>query len=529
MSEKQKRTVGKRTVFYGIVVLIVVGGVLFGISVHKRSGLAGNADKIAVKSETVSKGNISNTVEGSGSIEVANTVNVTVPTGIKVKKVLVESGDMVKKGQTLATLEANSIISALAEIEESIDLVDASLEEDGLSALQKKKLKGDREELKSSRKVLKKLSKNPALVANSDGVIESVNVSEGSETSKSSGSSSSSQSSASQGISNMSIKSSASQGIANNYSSGNMSATLMNYSASEPQNLQETVIYDFKDLVVAKPKTAATQKPISTAGKSSKTGNQTGNGSSLSKQNANGDSSMYSSGSQTTAKSDGDLSSTVTSTKTDSVSSNDTSIYSDSKSIAFTIQKQDSVKVSLNVDELDILSVKRGQYVSITLDAIEDKEFEGTITKVADTASASDGNAKYEVEIILKKDADMRIGMTASATINVSEVNDVLAIPMNALQQKGDKTFVYTKQDDDGNLSGEVTVETGLSDGQKVEIKSGLSEGDTVYYTRTGDSDSKMSDMERGNMPGGNFGGFQKGSGNFQGGHGDRPSKQYSE
>ena len=77
---------------------------------------------------------------------------------------------------------------------------------------------------------------------------------------------------------------------------------------------------------------------------------------------------------------------------------------------------------------------------------------------------------------------------------------------MTALQQKGDETFVYTAKNADGNLSGEVTVETGLSDGQNVEISGGLEEGTEVYYTRAS-KEEKSLEKETG------FPGIMNGSG----------------
>ena len=63
-----------------------------------------------------------------------------------------------------------------------------------------------------------------------------------------------------------------------------------------------------------------------------------------------------------------------------------------------------------------------------------------------------------------------------------------------ALQEKGSRVFVYTKQDEDGTLSEEQEVTTGLSDGTTVEITEGLSEGDAVYYNKTGNTkDSSVS------------------------------------
>lgn len=194
----------------------------------------------------------------------------------------------------------------------------------------------------------------------------------------------------------------------------------------------------------------------------------------------------------------------------DSVSTDGSSTsaqYSAYETAAFSIASDEKATVSINVDELDITSVKEGQTAKITLDAIDGEEFEGTITSVSSEASSGSSSAKYPVEIIFDKTDDMRIGMTASASISIDEAEDAVLIPVDALQEKGNKTFVYTEKDSDGNLSGEVEVETGLSNGNKVEITSGLKSGDTVYYLKTtssGSSDSQQNMQDMGGGPGGN-------------------------
>lgn len=194
----------------------------------------------------------------------------------------------------------------------------------------------------------------------------------------------------------------------------------------------------------------------------------------------------------------------------DSVSTDGSSTsaqYSAYETAAFSITSDEKATVSINVDELDITSVKEGQTAKITLDAIDGEEFEGTITSVSSEASSGSSSAKYPVEITFDKTDDMRIGMTASASISIDEAEDAVLIPVDALQEKGNKTFVYTEKDSDGNLSVEVEVETGLSNGNKVEITSGLKSGDTVYYLKTtssGSSDSQQNMQDMGGGPGGN-------------------------
>lgn len=128
-----------------------------------------------------------------------------------------------------------------------------------------------------------------------------------------------------------------------------------------------------------------------------------------------------------------------------------------------------------------------------------------TITSVSHTASSSGSSVKYPVEVTLEKTEDMLIGMSASATIIIDEAEDAVVIPVSALQERGNTTFVYTEKDTDGNLTGEVEVEVGLSNGTQVEILSGLEEGDTVYYMKSSGTDSSesgfMGGMQGGSMP----------------------------
>lgn len=200
--------------------------------------------------------------------------------------------------------------------------------------------------------------------------------------------------------------------------------------------------------------------------------------------------------------------------------------------VPFTISPDDTMTLEVSVDELDINSVEIGQEAVVTFDAIEEKEFTGEVTEIGNAASVNGGVAKYTVSVSVPKDEEMKQGMNASATITIENRENVITIPVNALQEKGEKIFVYTEKDEDGNLSGETEVTTGLSDGSTVEITEGLSEGDTVYYSKTGNTDSGNSsdsgmpgDMDGmsggpgGNSDSGNGGGFGENGGPSGGGN----------
>lgn len=169
---------------------------------------------------------------------------------------------------------------------------------------------------------------------------------------------------------------------------------------------------------------------------------------------------------------------------------------------AFVIANGDKMKVTMNVDELDIGSMQEGLSAEITLDAVEGETFTGEITSVSGGASASNGVAQYPVEITFEKTEEMLSGMNASVAVIVEQAENVLIVPLAAVTDMGDKAYVYTGYDESsGEFTGQTEVTLGLSDENNVEIKFGLSEGDSIYY-------QVMGSEENGSSTGGGMGGF---------------------
>ncbi len=149
-----------------------------------------------------------------------------------------------------------------------------------------------------------------------------------------------------------------------------------------------------------------------------------------------------------------------------------------------TVTPQDNFTISITVDELDILSVEVGQEVQVTLDAFPGQSFTGEVTDIDLTGTNSGGNSKYTVEVTIDRGEDMLVGMNASVKITLDTSDEVLVIPEDALVEDGSAVYVYTTYDEEtGELGGLTEVTTGVSDGENVEILSGLSEGSTYYYS----------------------------------------------
>lgn len=159
-------------------------------------------------------------------------------------------------------------------------------------------------------------------------------------------------------------------------------------------------------------------------------------------------------------------------------------LYSLDGDVLLTVTPLDTMTVTIAVDEKDIASVKTGMTAQLTMNALPDETFEGQVTRVAQTGSGNGGSSKFDVEITLSRESDMLPGMSTTAQLTLYEKMDVLTLPVAALRDEGGKTLVYTGKDKKtGEPANPVEVTTGLSDGENVEILSGIDSGTTVYYS----------------------------------------------
>lgn len=144
----------------------------------------------------------------------------------------------------------------------------------------------------------------------------------------------------------------------------------------------------------------------------------------------------------------------------------------------------------MSVDELDVKSVKVGQNVTVTADAVADKAFSGTVTNVSLESATANGVTNYPVTITLNDGLDDLLpGMNVNGVILLDEVKNVISVPADALM-RGNTVYVKddTVKEPNGNVPAgfkSVKVTTGLVSEDYVEIKSGLTEGQEVYVTQT--------------------------------------------
>lgn len=148
------------------------------------------------------------------------------------------------------------------------------------------------------------------------------------------------------------------------------------------------------------------------------------------------------------------------------------------------------LEMSINVDELQISSISVGQQVQITADAVPDKTYVGTVTRVSMKGASNGGTTTYPVSIRIDDTDGLRPGMNANAEIVVAEANNALVVP-NAAVVRG--SYVLVTKDSPSAANADtameapegfvyVPVKTGVSDDDYTQIVSGIQEGDTIGY-----------------------------------------------
>ena len=143
-----------------------------------------------------------------------------------------------------------------------------------------------------------------------------------------------------------------------------------------------------------------------------------------------------------------------------------------------------SMLVNIDVDEADILSLEIGQPAEVTIESVGENHFDGTVTDVDRTANSSGGVTTYSAEVTFAKEKGMLSGMSADVIVNIQGSENVLIVPADAIHRTSAGAFVYTSYDEETKtFGGNMPVEVGISNDDFAEIRSGIEEGTTVFYT----------------------------------------------
>jgi HlyD family secretion protein len=167
---------------------------------------------------------------------------------------------------------------------------------------------------------------------------------------------------------------------------------------------------------------------------------------------------------------------------------------------ALTVSDLSRIFSLASVDEADIGKVAVGQPTEITVDAFPGKKFAGQVVRLAIRGVNVSNVVTFEVKIeVTSKDRGLlRPEMTTNVDIITAAQDRVLSVSSDAIVRKRGKAHVTVVKAD--GAKEDRTVETGISDGQRTEVTTGVAEGETVVNYLGTDSKWKGSGRPRGLM-----------------------------
>lgn len=157
-------------------------------------------------------------------------------------------------------------------------------------------------------------------------------------------------------------------------------------------------------------------------------------------------------------------------------------VLGSSATLIMTVGDLKEVYVKGKVDESDIGKVYLGQPARITVESFKDQKFHGRVTKISPMGVEKDNVTTFEVRVSISNEKQiLKAQMTANAEIILEEHKHVLAIPEGAVVYNKDKSTAV-QEPDPTNEKGfrKVAIKTGISNGAKTEVLSGLHEGQQV-------------------------------------------------
>lgn len=143
-----------------------------------------------------------------------------------------------------------------------------------------------------------------------------------------------------------------------------------------------------------------------------------------------------------------------------------------------TVADLSDILAEVDVVESEIAKVSLGQNARVTVDAFPQKELEGIVEEIGESAFKKVDVNYFKVKIKIKDNfSELKPGMTSKAKIFVQEKKDVLAVPSQAIQEKKGEKFIFIN---DKGKARKVKVEAGISDQINTEIITDIKEGTLV-------------------------------------------------
>ena len=535
LNKAKRRKRRRRWITVLVILAIVASGILYAVNVLRKrveASMATEGDEVLTYDASI--GSISTRVSGSGTIEDVDTEKVTVPEGVEIDEVMVKSNDKLRKGDLIATLDLTSVLSTMASVQEELNELDKELASSsgdrvntnvtaGVSGRVKKiyaKAKTDVAACMLENGALALISldgkmaaefENDSLSAGDKVRVERANgsVIEGS-VEKRVGDLVTvlvtdngpevdeevrilNENGVELGRGTLTIHSVFRvTGFTGTVSQVTFGENMLVNAASILFNLTDTGYSAHYNSVLRerkeKEKTLLELLGLYQGGAL----RAPFDGSILridydeNDKTATAANASAASAGQTGMTSYG-MYSAMGSTATDAAATGTTTATAkeDEDGIVIVTMAPDiSMLVNIDVDEADILSLEIGQPAEVTIESVGENHFDGTVTDVDRTANSSGGVTTYSAEVTFAKEKGMLSGMSADVIVNIQGSENVLIVPADAIHRTSAGAFVYTSYDEETKtFGGNMPVEVGISNDDFAEIRSGIEEGTTVFYT----------------------------------------------
>ena len=159
--------------------------------------------------------------------------------------------------------------------------------------------------------------------------------------------------------------------------------------------------------------------------------------------------------------------------------------------VILTVINSGIVNIEGSVDEIDVLSLRREEPVTVAIDALPDQELEGVITNISSTSTNQQSIVTFDVDIRVNvpEGVTLQEGLSAVARVAISEERGIV-IPVQSVQYGEQGAFVR-KESENGEIV-EQPVTLGNGDGFFTIVESGLSEGDRIVMQAWSESELEV-------------------------------------
>lgn len=150
------------------------------------------------------------------------------------------------------------------------------------------------------------------------------------------------------------------------------------------------------------------------------------------------------------------------------------------------LQDVTNLYLEANIGEGNISTIALGQSVTVSYDALQGQSSIASVSSI-DPSATEDGTViNYKIKALISDTVGVRPGMTANMSIVTAEIPDVLVLPGRTVlkDETGQYVPLIVEPESKKQKTVRTTVTIGIKgDGDVVEIKTGLTEGQKVLWT----------------------------------------------